>query len=261
MTPDLISVIMPNHNGGEYIGRAIDSIIAQTYTHWELIITDDASSDNSMALIKEKAEGDARIQYFSNDENLGAAATRNFCIEQASGRYLAFLDSDDVYYPEKLERQIELLKEKDAVACVSWYNLISESDKYLGTFKPDVKVLYYKDLLRHNYIGLLTILLDRKFLGEISFPDIKVAEDYALWLQILRPPCKGGIYYIQEPLAEYRICSNSLSSNKLRTALAIWCVFRHIEKIPLLKSFYFFVRYIIFHVLNKRNISGYRMRG
>lgn len=235
----LVSIITPSYNSASFIEKTIESVLEQTYKNWEMIIVDDSSTDQSQELIKQYMLQNKRIKLIINQEKLGAAQSRNRAIEEAKGEYIAFLDSDDLWFSEKLEKQITLMKKNDVYLSYSSYNTIDETGKVMGTFLVREKVTYY-DMLKTSTIGTLTTIYNVKELGKCYFEDIG-HEDYVMKLQILKKIkfAQG----INEPLAHYRIVRKSLSSNKFKAANWQWYIYRKIEKLSLFKSIYYFLYY------------------
>lgn len=224
MVDGLVSVIMPAYNAEKYIKEAIQSVIGQTYEKWELIIVDDASTDGTVAIVQECAAKDNRINLICISKNGGVANARNVAIKIAKGRFLAFLDSDDLWLPEKLERQLEFMREKNYAFSFHGYRHFSEK----GVCNKQViipDVLCYDDALCGNYIGCLTVCLDRTKLKPFTMPKAR-HEDYITWLNILKD---NGIcaYGLQEDLARYRIGNGgTVSGNKVKSAWWTWLVIR-----------------------------------
>ena len=238
----LVSVIMPMYNSEKYIEESIQSVINQTYLFWELIIIDDGSKDQSVNIVEKYAKLDKRIKLVQSKKNLGVAKARNQGTQLAKGRYIAFLDSDDIWLPDKLNHQIKFMQEKQAPMSYTQYrqftNKVSEPGNLIDV-EPKVS---YKRLLKGNIIGCLTAMIDRKFVDEISMPDQR-HEDYIAWLNIL----KKGIYAygLKEDLARYRKNLNSLSGNKFRSLIWTWNVYRKSEKLSFVKSSYYFGHYML----------------
>lgn len=213
MNNDKVSVIMPSYNSAKKIRESIDSILTQTYTNLELLISDDKSNDEeTIKILKEYEARDNRVKIFLLPENNGAGVARNNSISHASGRYIAFCDSDDRWLPEKLEKQLEFMKEKDC--CLSF------GSYYTCTFDGEIngkviapKVLTLRGEKHDNKIGCLTAMYDTFKYGKFYMPKIRKRQDWALFLTILKK-C-GKAYSMQEPLAIYRDTPNSISSNKL----------------------------------------------
>lgn len=237
---DLVSIITPSYNCERFIAKTIESVLAQTYKNWEMIIIDDCSPDNSNKIIEEYIKKDNRIKLIKLKKNSGPAIARNRGIEEAKGRYIAFLDADDLWYPKKLEQQIVFMDENDLSFTYSSYNLIDEEGNDLGFFKTKEKITY-REMLKTCSVGCLTAIYDTEKLGKVYMPNILKRQDYGLWLKILRKinATKG----IMEPLGAYRILKNSVSSNKINAAKYQWKIYREVEKLSLIKSVYYFIHY------------------
>ena len=241
MKNDLVSIITANYNCEKFIEETIESVLAQTYKNWEMIIVDDVSTDNSVNTIKKYLKQDNRIKLIQLNKNSGAAVARNKAIEVAKGRYIAFLDSDDLWKPTKLEKQLVFMQKNNYDFTYTDYNLINEdSIKYGKTFKAKKESSYY-DLLKTCSIGCLTVIYDTKNLGKITMPLILRRQDYGLWLKILKKIDKA--YCLDESLAVYRTRQNSISSNKLKASQYQWKIYREIEKLNILNSIYYFLHY------------------
>ncbi|MBL4873996.1 MAG: glycosyltransferase family 2 protein [Rhodobacteraceae bacterium] len=263
----LVSVVMPAYNSKSTINQSIHSVLAQTYENWELLIIDDASSDNTAALILEE-HADARIRLIKNDQNLGPAKSRNIGLDNANGDYIAFLDADDFWAKEKLKTQMAFMMLKECTISFTSYWRVDETGLnklYEKTAAPEIG---YNNLLDHNGIGCLTAIFDRRKLPEIRFLDpsefIKSGnvngllkrllkgrvghEDYVFWLSALRPaqgrptPIAHGI---DIPLAFYRVSTSSFSGNKFQAAIYQWFIYRYVEKLPLWRSIQHFSRYAL----------------
>lgn len=204
---------MPSYNSEFYIAASIASVIEQTHQDWELIIVDDASTDNSYNIISEFSKKDKRIKCMTHSRNLGTGAARNTAIKAATGSYMAFLDSDDLWKPNKLETQLAYMATKKATVCFSSYELIDEQGKPLHKLVEALPKLSYRKQLKCNYIGNLTGLYHAESLGKIDLPEIKKRQDWVMWLNVIK---KGGdAIGINESLAYYRVRKGSVSSNKL----------------------------------------------
>ena len=240
---ELISIITPSYKSEKFISQTIESVLSQTYKNWEMIIVDDCSPDNSYEIIEDYVKKDNRIKLIKLEKNSGPAVARNTAIKESRGRYIAFLDADDLWIPEKLEKQINFMKENDLSFTYSAYDLIGEEDNNLGEFIPPVEVSY-NSILKTNPIGCLTAIYDIKKLGKVYMPNILKRQDYGLWLKILKQidSTKG----MKEKLAIYRIRKNSVSSNKLKAASYQWKIYREVEKLNIFKSFYYFINYIYY---------------
>ena len=249
----LVSVIMPCYNMERFIADTIRSVTNQTFADWELLITDDTSTDGTVALIQSLAENDNRIRLFSiHPQQTGIAPARNFCIKNAKGRFLAFLDADDLWHPDKLQRQLQFMQDRHIGFSYTTYDLVDESGQPLNKTIKTAGDLDYKAYLRNTIIGCSTVMIDTQIVGQVTVPDFRTSEDAATWLNLLRQGFKA--YAINEPLTSYRIRSHSASSNKLKAATDLWKVYRQNEKLPFLKTVFFFSCYV-FNAIKKRICS------
>lgn len=230
---DLVSVIMPAYNCDKFIASALDSVSIQTYQNWELIVVDDCSTDNTANVIKNYVDNEARVKYYRLDHNSGAAIARNTAVNIANGRYLAFLDSDDVWEPEKLKKQIGYMKQHDYHFTCTSYRKIDEDGNFLN------QVIEAK--ARSDYFGVLktcpgnsTVVYDAEALGKFTIPDIKKRNDYVMWLQIIKKA--KFLYGISEPLGSHRLRKGSISGNKFSLIQYHWKVYREIEHLSYIKS-------------------------
>ncbi len=245
---ELVSIITPMYNAEKYIESTIESVRKQTYKNWEMIIVDDCSTDKSPEIVKKNAAEDTRIRYFRNPENSGVANTRNHAMKQATGRYLAFLDSDDLWDEDKLEKQLVFMQKENAHFCCSGCRIIDENGIETGVVRKVKGTRNRRQLLRGNVAACLTIIIDRKFLPDPIMPDIH-HEDYAAWLGIIRE--NEMVYCMEEVLASYRVGSGSLSGNKKQAALWTWNIYRNYLDLPLYKAGYLFICYV-YHAVRKR---------
>ena len=221
MSNSLVSIITANYNGENFIGDTIESVLSQTYPNWELIIIDDASTDQSMEIIKSYLDKEQRINLLTNTTNRGAAITRNRGIESAKGKYIAFLDGDDIWLSEKLEKQISFME--NSVNCffsTSYYEWIDESGINLNRVIKTKEKLTYSDLLDKNRIGCLTAIYNQEELGKVYMPLLRKRQDYGLWLELLKRTT--FCYTYPEVTALYRVRENSISSNKLEMLKWNW---------------------------------------
>lgn len=225
----MVSVIIPVYNVERVIERTIKSVQNQTYKEWELILVDDCSPDRSANIIHEIMAGDDRIKYIKLDKNSGAAVARNTGIKAATGKYIAFLDSDDMWMPEKLEVQLSLMKEKGCAFVYSAIRMIDQNDHVTkdSTYVPEK--LNYKTILKRTYIATSSVLLDRSKIGEFQMPLRRSGQDYATWLMLLRRI--DYAYGVQKPLVMYRNSPGSLSSNKLASLKKVFRIQTHNEGI------------------------------
>lgn len=244
----LVSIITPLFNAEKYIEKTVLSIIEQSYTNWELLIVDDCSRDSSYKVVQKISEKDKRIKIIKLKENLGAAVARNTGIENANGRFIAFLDSDDTWHPKKLEKQIKFMLDNQYYFTYTGYHKVDENGIFIKSTKIP-KIINYNKLLKTNYIGCLTAIYDSEKLGKIYFPLIRKRQDYALWLKILK--MIPYAYGLQEDLANYTVRSGSISANKINVAKYNWMVYRKVEKLSLMHAIYCFINYAILGILRK----------
>jgi glycosyltransferase len=245
-----VTIIMPSYNSENFIIESIESVLAQTYSNWELIIVDDCSPDDSNKIIAKYIDSDSRIKLIKLQKNSGPAIARNMAIETANGRYIAFLDSDDVWLPNKLEKQIKFMQDNDLAFTYSSYKLVGEDNEGLGLFITKDKISYF-DMLKTCSVGCLTAIYDTEKIGKQYMPLILKRQDYGLWLKILK--LIGETRGILEPLATYRIRKNSVSSNKVKAAKYQWKIYREIEKLSFLKSLYYFAFYAYNGIIKYKN--------
>ncbi|HGS4462854.1 TPA: glycosyltransferase family 2 protein [Vibrio metschnikovii] len=241
-----ISVITPSFNSCDFIGNTIESVINQTLVSWEMIIVDDCSTDNSVSVTKSYIEKDPRIKLIQLKENSGAAVARNTAIEAAQGRYIAFLDSDDLWLPDKLEKQLAFMQQNDIAFSFSAYHKIDEEGVNIGKVDVPDKITYHQ-LLKCCVIGCLTAMYDTEKIGKVYMPLIRKRQDFGLWLRILKK-CDMA-YGIDQSLAKYRVRNGSISSNKLKAAQYNWKLYREVEKLNLFQALYYFMHYAINGVL------------
>ena len=242
---DLVSIITPNYNSEDFIEETLLSIIAQTYKNWELLIVDDCSTDKSMNIIKKYSLLDNRINIFNLKKNSGAAIARNKAIKESKGNFIAFLDSDDLWLPEKLEKQLVFMITNNYNLTYTSYSIITNN-----SLKPKKNVLCkatlnYQQMLYSNKIGCLTAVYNSNNLGKIYMPEIRKRQDYALWLKILK--IEKNAFGLEEILALYRDRSNSISNNKIEMLKWNWFLYRKIEKLSYIKSIF----YVTSNILNK----------
>jgi len=248
-TEDLVSIIMPAYNCGDFIEITLNSVIAQSYKNWEVIVVDDCSTDNTSFVVKEYAKKDERIKYNKLDKNSGAAVARNTAVDLANGKYIAFLDSDDVWVPEKLQKQIRFMKENGYNFTCTSYTKIDEKGHYLNrTIRAKVKSDY--DGVLKTCPGNSTVIYNAWKLGKFKIPNIKKRNDYVMWLQVIKK--ENYLYGLSEPLGSHRIRSGSISSNKTSLIRYHWKVYRDIEHLSLIKSSYLVCYWCIVSVLKLR---------
>lgn len=242
-----VSVIMSCYNGQKFLSQAVESVINQTYTNWELLICDDCSTDDSAAIAKAYAEKDNRIKYLCMEKNSGSPAMpRNLGIENASGRFIAILDCDDIWMPEKLEKQVPLFENEKVGVVYSDYEVIDGDGNPVNKVIHAPKKTNFEKNLYGNGIGNLTGVFDTKKCGKVYHQKIG-AEDYLFWQEIL----KTGVQAVNagSVLAKYREANLSLSGNKARSAKWTWDIYRKSLKLPLVKCVWCFCFYAVKAVL------------
>lgn len=245
----MISIITPSFNSKKYISETIESVISQTFKEWEMIIVDDCSTDNSVEIIRKYTEKDSRIKLIELNNNVGAAEARNVALRLAQGRYIAFLDSDDLWVSEKLEKQLSYMKDSEKAFSFSSYIRITEKGDYINTIKVPPQISY-KKFLRNTIIGTLTVMVDKEKVGKFEMPNIKSSHDMALWCDILK---RGFLAYgMDEVLGKYRVVSTSNTSKKWKAAMDVWKVYRQIENLNIFYSAYNFIGYA-FNAIRKNN--------
>lgn len=264
----LFSIVMPSFNSAGTIRESIESIQSQTLASWELIVVDDRSSDATLAIVGEMADRDPRIRVIAQAANQGPAVARNAGIAASQGRYVSFLDSDDLWLPIKLERQLATFRELEPVVCFGSYYKMTEDGVRGKTIIRAPRSVTYHELLKTSPIGCLTAAFDTHRAGKAMMPLLGAGtdgahgrrgrgrighEDYAFWLQLLRTasaahaPIAVGI---EEPIAVYRVRGGSLSANKLNAAKFQWTIYREQERLPFPQAGYYFAHYA-FHGLVK----------
>ncbi|CAK7013101.1 MAG: Putative teichuronic acid biosynthesis glycosyltransferase TuaG [Peptostreptococcus russellii] len=249
MKDALVSIITPVYNAEKFIRETIESVQNQTYTNWEMLLINDCSTDSSAEIIKEKAAEDSRIKYIELDKNSGAAITRNTGISKAQGRYIAFLDSDDIWKSDKLDKQLALIKEKDIGFCFTSYRYVMQDGVPTNKVARAPEKIDYNGLLKNTIIGCSTVLIDREVMGDFRMTNVRRGQDTATWLQLLkRTEYAYGIY---EDLVWYRVVDGSLSHNKWNAIKRTWNTYRNVEHLSLPKAMYVFVFYA-YNALKKR---------
>jgi glycosyltransferase involved in cell wall biosynthesis len=211
---DMVSIIMPSYNTAEYIGQAIESVLKQTYYNWELIIVDDYSNDRTNDIILQY--NDKRILYFKNEKNLGAAISRNRALKQARGQWIAFLDSDDLWDSDKLEKQIEFMQSNHYCFSYTSYDEIDENGYPIGIYVTGPRRITKRKMYNFCWPGCLTVMYDKNIVGDIQIPSIKKNNDYLMWIKIVE---KADCYLLNENLAHYRIRKGSISNSSYFTLI------------------------------------------
>ena len=238
----MVSIITPSYNCSDFISATVESVLKQSTSDWEMIIVDDCSSDNSVEVIQSFVNKDSRIKLIQLQENSGPAVARNTAIEAAQGRYIAFLDSDDLWLPDKLEKQLAFIQANDYPFTYSAYDKINENEQVFGHIGVPDKVSY-SDLLKVCSIGCLTTVYDTDFFGKVYMPTNTKREDFATWLQLLKKV--DFAHGLNDTLAQYRVYPDQTSSKKAKMAYETWRLYREVEMLGLFKAIYFFSHYAI----------------
>ena len=234
----MVSIVTPTYNSAGFIAETIECIQNQTYEDWELLITDDCSTDNTVEIIKSFAAADSRIKLFCLEKNGGGGVSRNNSIEQAQGRYIAFCDSDDRWLPDKLETQLAFMENTGAAFTYASYLLCDENGNDCGITICRKRISYRK-ILMDNYIGCLTAMYDTEKVGKVYMPLIRKRQDWGLWIKIIKK-C-GMAYGIKKPLGIYRIRKNSVSSNKLLLIKYHAMLYKEMLHMPLFCGYFMYV--------------------
>jgi len=232
----LVSVITPTYNCGKFIGATIASVQNQDYNNWEMIIVDDCSQDETKNIVTEIAAKDDRIKYFCLEKNSGAAVARTKAMQLANGEYIAFLDSDDLWVPNKLTSQLAFMKDNGYAFTCTAYEQIDENGELLGKVIKTISKTDYNRLLLDCPVGNSTVVYSVKQMGKFEVPNIRKRNDDALWLKMLKK--EQYIYGMQDVLMQYRIRSGSISNNKLKVIKYHWILYREIEHLGVLRSLF-----------------------
>jgi len=228
---DLVSIITPAYNGARFIRETIESVVAQTHGNWEMLVADDCSSDDTVALVEEIARTEPRVRLLRQKQNDGPACARNAALAAPRGARVAFLDSDDVWLPRKLEVQLGFMQRTGAVFTYTGFRRMDEHGQQLGLMRPLPDSLTYHQYLKNTAIVTSTVLIDRSKTGDFRMPNKTKCDDFAAWLEILR---RGHVAHaVHDDLLRYRVVSGSISRNKMRWAMGIWRTYREVERLSL----------------------------
>ena len=242
----VVSVITAAYNSADYINDAYDSLRSQTMENWEWVVVDDASTDDTLDILTGISQKDSRVRVFSNTRNAGAARSRNWALQETRGQFLAFLDSDDKWLPEKLFRQLSFMTAVGANASFTAYSVIDCDGRATGKVidgNPKREIGYPQALRKRATIGCSTVVLSKTAVKDHLMPDIRTGQDYAFWLKLMR---FGLIFHhLAIPLTEYRITPGSISRNKIRKALRQWEIYRSLEGLSIPNSFWNFCFYAV----------------
>lgn len=249
-----VSIIMPCHNGAAYVGKAIESVLGQTYRNWELLIVNDGSHDNSLAILESYKQKDARIHVFHNEAATGEGAARNLLIRHAKGRYIAFLDCDDVWHPHKLDVQIKTMEDNYLPLTYGYYDVIDESGHGTGRVRTNRKKITMTHMLSSNDISCPTAVFDSAFFGKPEMPNKKRNTDMLYWISLLQRAHHATC--IPHVIAQYRVHKSGVSYNKIKMATSHWATFRDDLDLPVPMAAYYFVYYCL-----RGLIKTYKARG
>lgn len=220
----LVSAVIPVYNSEKYIAKTINSVLEQTYKNIEIVLVNDCSTDNSAQVIDKYLENkkNANAIHYLLKRNFGAAVARNKAIELAKGRYIAFLDSDDLWYPQKIQKQLDLMEKRNAAICYTAIEMIDESGQLIKGKRKVLEQIDYKFLLKNTMLATSTVVIDRMIIGKFKMPLLRSGQDYATWLLLMRNGTQA--YGIDEALVKYRKGLGSLSSKKTRNIKKVWMI-------------------------------------
>lgn len=246
----LVSVIMPAYNSAEFIEASVKSVLDQNYTNWELLVVDDASTDDTPNILQKFSEREKRIRLIRNESNQGPGISRNKGIKAAQGDFIAFLDADDLWKPEKLEKQLKFMQENQVEVCYSSYERIDENGERRKEVIQALPFLKYEKLLKSNYVGNLTGIYNCRRLGKIYGPQIRKRQDWGLWLNAVKKADTARS--IKEPLAFYRLRKSSISGNKLEMLRYNFNIYNKVLGFSFLKSLKWLLIFLREHFFIKR---------
>lgn len=248
--PGLVSIVTPVYQAEKFLPATLAAVRAQTYTDWEWLLVDDASPDQSKALLNKAAAADERLKVLTHEKNQGAAVARNTGLAAARGQYVAFVDSDDLWEPEKLARQVAFMQERELAFTYTNFSLISEAGETLKERVSLPKQLTYSGLLKNTAIACSTVVIDVSQLGDFQMPLVRKGQDTATWLMLMR---ERGVtaYLLDEVLNHYRQVQGSVSSNKFKALKRTWHTYRQLEGLSWPVAAYNFLCYA-FNALKRR---------
>ncbi len=258
----LVSIIVPSYNVSKYIGTAIDSVLAQTYSNWELLVTDDASTDDTCDIVEQYVAKDHRVHLYRLSKNMGAGTARNNSIANAKGRYIAFLDADDWWYPYKMEKQLQFMQTNGYAFTFTAFEYADSLLRVVGVSRKPSYISKSRMKLGCN-VGTPGVMYDTKRIGKIYMPSMRRSEDWSLWIKLSE--LTGGAYSLNEPLWRYRTLSNSLSRDKIDIAKSSIRVYTDVVGWSTFKSvivflFCFIPLYIVKIIRNKVDSFFYMRR-
>ena len=242
MDDQLVSIIVPAYKAAAWIGRTFESVIAQTYPHWEVLVGEDCSPDDTREVVARWSEREPRIHLVARERNGGPAAARNSALERARGRWVAFLDSDDMWLPQKLERTLAHARANRAALVYTGYRRVNQDESRVGEYIAVPRTLGYRQLLGNTAIATSTVLIDRSVVGEVRMEPVYY-DDFVCWLSILK---RGHVAHgLDEDLMRYRVLARSVSRNKARSAHEVWKTYREVEHLGRLAASWHFSRYAV----------------
>ncbi len=249
MKQELVSIIMPTYNCAKFIEETINSVLNQTYKNWELLIVDDRSTDNTEKIVNKCVEKDKRISYQILEKNQGAAIARNTAIKEAKGKYIAFLDSDDLWTEDKLEKQIEFMQKNNCYFTYTNYEVINEKGEKLNKVVTGPKKIGKIGMYNYCWPGCLTVMYDREKIGLVQIENLKKNNDYAMWLKVIK---KEKCYLLNENLAKYRIRSGSISNqSKIKLIKHHYILYKNGEGQNNIIAYFNTIRNLFFGVVKK----------
>lgn len=251
MQNELVSIITPVYNAEKYLRQTIESVQNQTYKNYEMILVDDKSTDNSLEIIKQYAKKNNKIKYYALEQNSGTAVARNIALNMSKGRFIAYLDADDKWKKDKLEKQIKYMVENNYYFTCTDYEKIKENGNSLKKIIKMPNEINYKLYIRNTIIQTVGVMVDTKYINKnlLEMPNLRRRQDAATWCQILK--AGYNCYRVPEVLCYYRSYNKSLSSNKFKSVKGTWYLYREVEKLSFIKSCWCFIGYV-FNALKKR---------
>ncbi len=248
---NLVSIVTPVYKAERFISETLDSVLSQTYDNWEMILVDDCSPDNSVSIIEKAQKKDRRIKLIRNKKNTGAAGSRNTGTKNAKGRYVTFLDADDLWRKDKLERQVKFMQEGDYAFSYTDYEFANEDGKPNGNRVSVPEKINYEQSLKNPIIWTSTVMIDISKIDRelLMMPNVKRGQDAATWWQILKKI--DFAYGLNENMSYYRRTNSSLSANKFKALKRTWYLYRQVEKLNLIKAAWVFCWYV-FNAIKKR---------
>lgn len=250
MGSTLVSIVTPVYNAEKFLRQNIESVLSQSYTNFEMLLVDDCSTDNSRSILDEYAEKDNRIKPIFLSKNGGAAVARNAALKKATGRFIAFLDSDDLWRPEKLKKQMEFMNSNKFGFTYTRYERIREDDTVIHDAAKLPMKLNYNSLLKNTAIATSTVIIDKGMVGEFDIVNVRRGQDTATWLKLLKEKIEFA-HLCDDILGYYRDTEGSLSDDKLIALKRTWNTYRNIEKLPLPKAIFYFISYT-FNAVKRR---------